>query len=93
MMVMALQQHLSPRVIQVQGYSGDPIQISRSILQGCLLSVVFTRIYLLRDISALVRNHPNAYISVHVDDTSFDTAGDTLNDVADICRSDSEVPR
>ena len=43
LLVMALPQHLAPRIILAQGFCGDPIQITRSILQGCICSVGFTR--------------------------------------------------
>ena len=52
---MALQQHLAPRIIQAQGFCGDPIQITRSILQGCICSVGFTRAYLMDDMSYLAK--------------------------------------
>ena len=52
-LIMALQQHLAPRIIQAQGFCGDPIQIIRSILQGCICSVGFTRAYLMDDMSYL----------------------------------------
>ena len=54
-LIMALQQHLAPRIIQAQGFCGDPIQITRSILQGCIFSVGSTRAHLMDDMSYLAK--------------------------------------
>ena len=83
-LVMALQQHLAPRVIQAQGYSSLPMEITNGILQGCLLSVCLTRLYLLRDIRALADSNPEANTTVFVDDTSCDTVQDTFCEGLDI---------
>ena len=76
--LLVLQQHLSPRIIQAEGYSAQPITIWRSIIQGCVTSVGLTRIYILRDMVALVRKHASANVSVFVDDTTSDAAEATL---------------
>ena len=39
LLVMAMAQHLAPRVLQAGGYSSMPVEVCRSILQGCVLSV------------------------------------------------------
>ena len=84
LLYLALQQHLAARVIQVQGFPGNALQVSRSILQGCRLSVTFTKLYMLRDLIKLRDKHPQANISIHVDDTSFDTSTDSLEGCAKI---------
>ena len=58
LLIMALQQHLAPRIIQAQGFCGDPIQVTRSILQGCICSVGSTRAYLMEDMSHLAKQIP-----------------------------------
>ena len=60
LLIMALQQLLAPRVIQAQGFCGEPMQITRSILQGCICSVGFTRAYLMDDMSYLAKKFPEA---------------------------------
>ena len=42
-LVMGLQVHLSPRVIQNQGVSSQPIEVNNSILAGCSQSIPYTR--------------------------------------------------
>ena len=84
LLYLALQQHLAARVIQVQGFSGNTLQVSRSILQGCRLSVTFTKLYMLRDLIKLREKHPQANISIHVDDTFSDTSTDSLEGCAKI---------
>ena len=84
LLYLALQQHLAARVIQVQGFSGNTLQVSRSILQGCRLSVTFTKLYMLRDLIKLREKHPQANISIHVDDTFSDTSTDPLEGGANI---------
>ena len=76
--LLVLQQHLSPRIIQAEGYSADPITIWRSIIQGCITSVGIIRIYILRDMVALVKKHSHANVSVFVDDTTSDAAEASL---------------
>ena len=45
----ALQQHLAPRVLQVQGVVSKYITICNSIVAGCMHSVPFTKALLLED--------------------------------------------
>ena len=40
LLVMALQQHPAPRVIQAQGYSGNPITVTRSNYKGVFVVLV-----------------------------------------------------
>ena len=61
-----------------------PIEVCRSILQGCILSVCFTRVYLLKDMVKLVKKHPQANATIFVDDTASDAYADTLQDTAEI---------
>ena len=81
---MALQQHLAPRIIQARGFCGDPIQITRSLLQGCICSVGFTRAYLMNDMSYLANKFPEADPTVYVDDSTCDTAQESFEEVLDV---------
>ena len=81
---MAMAQHLAPRVLQAGGYSSIPIEVCRSIRQGCILSGCFTRVYLLKDMVKLVEKHPLANATIFVDDTASDTYADTLQETAQI---------
>ena len=83
-LILALQQHLAPRIIQAEGYSSVPIEVSNGILQGCILSVCFTRLYFLRDLHRLTQKHKDADVTVYVDDTSCDTVQDTLEEAINI---------
>ena len=82
--LLVLQQHLSPRIIQAEGYSAQPITIWRSIIQGCVTSVGLTRIYILRGMVALVKKHARANVLVFVDDTTSDAAEATLEQTQQI---------
>ena len=68
---LALQQHLAPRVIQVAGFSAQPIQVYKSILAGCAHSVAMTRNLLLQSVKEVEEhNQPATITKVHVDDTA-----------------------
>ena len=82
-LALALQQHLAPRVIQVSGYCSSPTQVYKSILAGCKHSVAITRTLLLRLMTHLSREHPQAPPRVHVDDTSMLTVAETTSAVQD----------
>ena len=69
--VLALQQHLSPRVIQCEGFSSLPLLIFKSIIAGCMHSVAFTRTLLLEDMMQLVKDNEEVDTSCFVDDTSM----------------------
>ena len=84
LLVMAMAQHLAPRVLQAEGCSSLPIEVCRSILQGCILSVCFTKVYLLKDMVRLVEKHVLANATIFVDDTASDTYADTLQETAEI---------
>jgi len=67
---LALQQHLAPRVIQVAGFSAQPIPVFKSILAGCAHSVAMTRNLLLQSVKEVEEhNLPATITKVHVDDT------------------------
>ena len=70
-LVLVLQQHLAPRMIQANGYSDDPMQVFRSIIAGCKASVALTRVYLKRSITKVDSRFPDANTSLFVDDTSM----------------------
>ena len=73
--MLTLHQHLAPMIIQCEGFCGEPILITRSILAGCKHSVALTRLLLLTDITGLVIDHPLAPPKVYVDDTAQLTSG------------------
>ena len=65
---LALQQHLAPRVIQVAGFSAQPIPVYKSILAGCAHSVAMTRNLLLQSVKEVEEhNQPATITKVHVD--------------------------
>ena len=66
--IMALQQHLAPRVVQIQELVSKPIVIDKSILAGCGLSVPFVFAYLHEGNSELVNKHGSANHKTYVDD-------------------------
>ena len=80
----ALQQHLAPRVLQVNGCSSKPLNVSKSILAGCKFSVAMTRVYLQRNMKRLCDLHPEANTELFVDDTTMHASGDTNEDVLQV---------
>ena len=70
-LLLALQQHLAPRVIQVSGFASTPVNITHSILAGCQQSVPLTRALLNKNMSKRAKEHPKAPPNVFVDDTSM----------------------
>jgi len=80
-MAYALQQHIAPRVLQSNGCSSKPIQISKSILAGCKYSCDFTKVYLQRGMVKLCNKHPLANTELFVDDTTMNAVGVTNDDV------------
>ena len=69
--VLALQQHLAPRVIQVCSFSSSQMIINCSILAGGKQSIPMTRALLKKLICRLKFKHPSAPPQVFVDDTSM----------------------
>ena len=80
----ALQQHLAPRVLQVNGCSSRPLRVSKSILAGCKFSVAMTRVYLQRNMKRLCDTHSEANTELFVDDTTMHASGDTNEDVLQV---------
>jgi len=80
-LTLALQQHLAPRVIQVNGFSSELIQVFRSILAGCKHSVALTRAYLMRNMLHTTTKHPETHTSLFVDDTTMQATANTLHEV------------
>jgi len=85
--MLTLHQHLAPRIIQCEGFCGEPILIARSILAGCKHSAALTRLLLLSDIAGLVIDHPKAPPKVYVDDTAQLTAGSATNAMTNMYNS------
>ena len=70
-MALALQQHLAPRVIQAEGFSGFHMCIHNSILAGCKQSVSMTRALLYQSMYTLHATHKKVYTGIHVDDIAL----------------------
>ena len=83
-LVFAMQQHMAPRILTVNGCSSKPININASIIAGCKISVPATRLYPLRHLKPLVELHPEANTSVFVDDTSMSCAGNTYEEILNV---------
>ena len=82
-LALALQQHLAPRVIQVAGFSGEPVLVYISILAGCRFSVAMTRSLLMRAMQKTIKEHPETKTNVHVDDTAMLVTGSSRSYVYD----------
>ena len=76
-----LQQHLSPRAIQANGFTSFPISVIKSIPAGCKASVALARGYLKPIIKPLVRRFNQTNINAHVDDTSMQSTGKDYDEV------------
>ena len=74
---LALQMHLAPRVLQLSGYTSDPVNIYNSLLAGCRHSVAMTRSLLLDSLQHIYNTCPRAPPMVHVYDTSMISYGDS----------------
>ena len=75
---------MAPRVLQANGCSSKLINTNASILAGCNISVPITRLYSLRALVSLNKEHPDSNTEVFVDDTSMHADGDCDQDVIDI---------
>ena len=82
-LVLALQQHLAPRVIQVNGFSSLPVSVFNSILAGCKHSVAFTRSFVKRKMHKVCDLYPHTDSRIFVDDTSMQTTASTIPEVLD----------
>ena len=45
-LIIGVQMHVAPRVLQLLGACSDMIDVGRSVLPGCMLAIPFTRVYL-----------------------------------------------
>ena len=70
-LLLALLQHLSPRIIQVSGVSSPPTSVYRRILAGCKFSKAFTAVYLQSSMRELESDFKEASLGVFMDDTSM----------------------
>ena len=80
-LALGLDMHMAPRVIQLEGCCSDPIDVVRSILAGCGLSIPFTRAYL-RTALQEVASASSADQTVYVDDVAQCASG-TLSQVVE----------
>ena len=78
-----LQQHLAPRVIQANGFTSFPIEVTRSIIAGCKSSVALTRNYLKRSIKDIVIKHDDVDTGVFVDDTCMQVVSNDFSETLD----------
>ena len=69
-MMLTMHQHLAPRVLQCEGFCGQPILITNSIPAGCKHSVALARLLLLEGMSDLTIDHPQSLPKAYVDDTA-----------------------
>ena len=70
-LVLALMQHLAPRIIQVSGCSSGAISVFKSILAGCKFSKALTALYLQTHMSTLSELYKEANLGVFLDDSSM----------------------
>lgn len=69
-MMLSMHQHVFPRIIQCEGFCGEPILITESILAGCRHSVALTRILLREGMANLCIDHPLDPPRVYVDEAA-----------------------
>ena len=67
--LLAIDQHLAPRVIQCQGICGEPINVFRSIVAGCTQSKAITKAFLKQTMSKVVKRNPDVINGLYIDDT------------------------
>ncbi len=82
-MYMSLQVHMAPRVLRAHGVYGQVINISNSILQGCVNSNSFARITLYGILQEAHSRIPTAVLGQHVDDVLHRTVGNEERVVED----------
>ncbi len=70
-LVLALMQHLAPRIIQVSGCSSRATSVFKFIIAGCKFSKAFTALYLQTHMSTLNELYKEANLGVFLDDTSM----------------------
>ena len=81
-LVMGVQMHVAPRVLQLLGACSDLIDVGRSVLPGCMLAIPFTRVYLREEMDKVQEAALGAGQSVYVDDFSQVSQG-TADQVVD----------
>ena len=69
-LVLVLQQHLAPIVLQVGGCCADPIVINCSIIAGCMFSKTFVITFLARSVTGFNNSLPVAPLRMYVGDAS-----------------------
>ena len=69
-LVMGVQMHVAPRILQLLGACSDLIGVGRIVLPGCMLAIPFTRVYLRGEMDKVQEAAPGAEQSVYVDDIS-----------------------
>ena len=80
-LVLALEQHLAPRILQVGGCSSKAIRVFQSILAGCKTSKALTAVYLKRGMTSISKDKDanKANLSLFIDDTCFHALADTVS--------------
>ena len=68
--VMGVQMHVAPRVLQLLGACSDLIDFGRSVFPGCMLAIPFARVYLREEMDKVQEAAAGAGQSVYVDDIS-----------------------
>ena len=68
--VMGVQMHVAPRVLQLLGACSDLIDFGRSVFPGCTLAIPFARVYLREEMDKVQEAAAGAGQSVYVDDIS-----------------------
>ena len=71
-LVLILEQHLAPRVLQMQRSSSQVMSVFRNILAGCKSSKALTALYLKRGMESIVNDIESnkANLDLFVDDTA-----------------------
>lgn len=83
LLLMAIQMHTAPRVVQLLGACSLPIPVLRSVLPGCGFAIPFTRMYLRDEMEGVHLSVPDVCQAVYVDDIS-QTSTSTLDVVVDL---------
>ena len=83
LVIIILQQHFAPRVIQVSGFCSKPVSLYKSILPGCKHALALTRTFLQKFMQRIVGKHIAVDTRVHVDDTAIFVAAPVQSEVQD----------
>ena len=68
--VLAMAQHMAPRIILFQSYSSSPIWISVSILAGCFVAVALARVFTRRVLTSIKDVNPKVDLDMYIDDAN-----------------------